>query len=218
MPFGRITRKQARKFGFQVTKPKTKVDRLARKVQLVTRGMEHKRHDKVPTAHEFANDKPILGLSLISEGPASNQRIGLKIAPVSVEIRGKVIWSSDVLYRQQPVRLIVFRDRDQLGTLPLITDVLEGNNISSLYNNINLKRFTILSDSIIEPHNSTTTQKSSYFKVKKKLSGVIRYLDNTLTQAGQGKGNLYCMFLADQNLATVNTTISFNARLTYLDY
>lgn len=201
------------------TVTKTEVTKLKKKVALISRGIEKKYHDIQSSAKEFASDAPINGLSLISEGVGSGQRVGLKISPQHLLIQGKVTFSSTAGLTGSPVRLIVFKDRSQTGTLPLVTDVLEAANVGAMYKHLNKPRYQVISDTVIKnlsPDINVTNY--TYFKMNKKLRGQIYYEDATSNQAGQGRNNLYVMFMADTTLASANTGISFNARLTYIDY
>lgn len=220
MAAGKFYRYKAKKQSTQ-----TEVKKLKKKMRKFARAIEKKHHDIKATSKVAANDSPVFGLSLISEGDASTQREGLQISPTYLECRAKIKYAKDTGVGMQPIRVIIFQDRDQAGTLPLVTDVLEGAYISSLYNNVNLKRFRIVSDKICKPHQSLNPDSLGnplanlygYYFMKTKLSGTIRYLTNSDNQAGQGKYNLYAIVLGDTAIGGLDTDVDWNSRLTYTD-
>lgn len=203
---------------------KSEVKTLKKKVNKMTRSIEKKHHDLSATK-VAASDAPVFGLSLISEGDASTQREGLQISPTYLEIRAKVKYAADNTIGNQPVRVIIFQDRDQAGTIPTVTSVLEQADISSVYNNVNLKRFRILSDKVVFPRTTMVannlgnplTNTYGYYSLKKKLSGTIRYLTNSNNQSGQGKYNIYAIVLGDTVIGGLDTDLAWYSRLTYTD-
>lgn len=197
---------------------KTAMKKLTSRVNKITRAIERKTHDQAFGA-TFASDSLVFSITNIAEGSASVQREGLKIAPVKLEVRAKIIFAADGTLNGSPVRMIVFRDNEQAGVLPTIAQLLENADVSSMYNNVNLKRFTILVDKVCQPKSTTTNLVSTYdyCMAKRKLSGTIRYLTDSANQAGQGRGNIYVALVADSPVGGPDTVCDFNSRVTYED-
>lgn len=93
-------------------------------------------------------------LNATVQGTAADQRVGNQVKEVGLRIKGMIMQTSatpsDVC---SCVRVLVFRDRDGVGSTPSIADVLEYNsspaNIGSPVKWSNRKRFAILLDQTI---------------------------------------------------------------------
>lgn len=98
----------------------------------------------------------------ISQGTGSSDRLGIKIRPRKLQlhfvINGNALGNLD-----QPLRLIVFRSRNEGGNIPTPNYVLDNvdtstiNAVRAFYEYDNVRLFTILSDNVYYVGNGTTT-------------------------------------------------------------
>lgn len=198
-------------------KYKSKQKALTKKVNKLMKSIEVKHHFTY-LAVEAATDAVVEPLSMMAEQVTSHTRIGLRISPKKLSFRGFITYSSATGYIAGPVRLIVFQDREQRGVVPTLTELLEAPSTNSHLNHLNTKRFKILIDKTW----SNTSMESGvtnnqHFIINRKLSGSIDYIGSSADQASQGKNTVYCVAIANNNLAGTNTTFTMNSLLEYTD-
>lgn len=224
MPFGKFSKKQlnrslrpTQRYGYYKSQSKTK--KVAAKVNYLYRSIETKLHD-VSATLQCAYDAPCTSLTLIAEGPTSHTRNGLMITPFKLDIRGYLTWSAATGTTAMPVRIIIFKDRDNRGAIPLVSDVLEGTGIQSPYNHLNKKRFQILIDRTIDnkaPVDPAAMTGRQSLRITKSLKGKVNFLTSTAVQTGQGKGTIYMLPISNTNLAGTPSYYTMTSRLSYRD-
>ncbi len=168
----------------------------------------------------------------MQQGSDEQNRIGNSILPkglsVRLEFSGNPSGGTD-----QDVRYLILIDRDQNGTPPLITEVLQiSTQQDSFLNMDNRKRFRVLADVKLKLGNaSTTTQyprtkhREHYFKFNKKVNPKyarskrkwyhILYSNTTAADASMDNGQIYIM--AWSNEVTNSPTCRITARGRYID-
>lgn len=156
----------------------------------------------------------IHGLSLIGEGDDRSNRNGRSLKAKSFHIRGELAGNSSGNTIQR-VRLILFQDMHQDGTIPTVSELINPADVISMRNLDHTDRFKILKDRTWKIVNGT--QFAGFeFKINKKLNSKIEYIGTSTNQTSQGGGNLYLMFISDQN-ASNYPTIRYTCRLKYID-
>lgn len=155
------------------------------------------------------------GLTLIAQGDNDNQRNGNSILAKSVFIRIRMQMSG-ATNTFGFMRVIVFIDNMQLGTLPTVTDVLQTNDVGSPLNirSTSDQRFTILKDHMFKFAGGQENQVQMW-KLYKPLTHHIKYGGSTASQSDQRNGNLYILYVTQANTETF--TIWQNARVRFYD-
>jgi len=158
------------------------------------------------------NTGSITAFTLIVQGDAYNQRQGnsIRIAHIST------IWdltTSAAATTGTFVRLILFVDLNQAGTIPTVANVLQTAANTQLFNNANIPRFLILHDQYVNLN--TVNNYNRVGKLDLNYDAHIKYLDGTANQTGQGIGNIY--YLAISSQATNVPTHNLIHRVYYVD-
>jgi hypothetical protein len=154
----------------------------------------------------------IVGMSLIRQGTAWNQRIGNSIRLL------KWVFRANLKIHPTPVntlvRAIVFSDMNNNGTFPNVADVLEAANCYSPYNHTFLQRFAVLTDRLFplsaqgDPHFALEIQEPTNFHVY--------YDGDSGTNAMYRNNNVFLLLISDQPGATSPVWTSYS-RLHYVD-
>jgi len=151
----------------------------------------------------------------IVQGDTVNSRSGDSITPVKLDINLSLL--SGVGSTQSFHRVLVFQDRFNQGTLPAVTDILDGGLFDSTYTirNRQQQRFKILYDKmhgVVGGSNSAATHVQLHLKPK----GPIYFNGITNTNAANGPQSIFLITLTDS--ITVSTaTVAFYASLFYHD-
>lgn len=183
--------------------------KLNRKVNQITRSIEQKHFDDTNVV-EVASDAVARKMSNMAQGDTSAERQGVVITSKYIDIQGNLVWKTNVLQKTL-ARIIIFYDKSCNGILPNITDVLEVSSVDSQLNNVNLKRFQIISDRIYTNHSpSTTIALQTHVSIKRKLSKNLNYLGTSNSTAHQGKNSIFMLCVSDSSI--------FGALGPYFDY
>jgi len=153
----------------------------------------------------------IINLSNIAEGSDYNNRDGLSILTQSLTFN--TIMTKHASAVNTFLRVILFRDNDQRGTDPAVTDVLETASVIAPIMHFSANRFTIVDDKmfVLTDSSATALQSRSTYKLNKHI-----YFNNTTgVDASNYEGALYALILSDQ--ATNTPTIAYYSRLAFTD-
>lgn len=175
--------------------------------------VERKFCDTVQTASAISNAGVVQTLSAISEGNDFNQRAGLSVKATSLQCRYTVELPSGFASPEgQYFRQIIFIDKDNQGSAPVSSDVLESVTLTSPLNHTNGARFTILMDKTIfmSIAGQTGIQRTYYSK----MSHHLKYSNST---TGTREGQVYALWLTDGVGAGTNPILNFYSRIRYVD-
>lgn len=180
-------------------------------------GKEWKTHD-VAYNSTVGNAGTIRALTLIAQGDTSLDREGLQIRLQSINIRGFAIGNLNAGASIVRLRLILFQDMEQHGTIAAVTDVLETADVLAFKEHDSKPRFKILWDRLYDltaqGDSTNPVYKIRYVKYYKRLKGRKAWFSTSAaTQAAQGKGNIYMLLIGDQ--ATDYPTIDVNCRIRF---
>ncbi len=176
---------------------------------------ECKKHDELVGPIVVTNTGFVNYLTQIAQGDQSIQREGLSINLLSIYMKGFCLSS-----KENPngivVRLILFRDKYQLGVLPSVTDLLETANVFSFTEHDEMRRFVVLWDKMLDISAFDTgldrTKILKYYKSFKK-SKKIDYRGTTNGIASAGSGALF--LLAISNSASNHPELTMNYRFKF---
>jgi len=163
---------------------------------------------------------PTTCLCVISQGAASDQRIGRRILVKSVYVRGRV-FAPTSMTGAASFRMLVVQDKQCNGALPAATDVLLVNEYCSPVNLGNSKRFKILMDETLGGVTlSTDTQEGINFERYVKTNIEIGYVNNAGagTEADVLTNGIYCIvFFGGFGAGSTAPVGRLYFRLRYLD-
>ena len=151
----------------------------------------------------------IVLLNGVATGTDYNTRIGREVTMTSYYNR---LFISDIT-NVQLVRCMLVYDKQPIGALPAITDILQYNNANSPNNLNNRDRFVVVSDKVytISPQGTEIRFAKKY----KKLRTVTTYNNTGAGIADIATGALYFVAFAFNNVAT--TTLSGYSRVRFVD-
>ncbi len=150
----------------------------------------------------------ITALTAIPQGDDIDARTGRKIHATRVLMKGFVT-STEPTLNNTAVRIMIVRDSEQNGLLPIIAadvsapnGILEVTNINSFLSmQLGSKRYKVLYDKrlmfesgVLDLGNGA--KMSQLISFNKKVSFPIYYNGTTSAQADQGKNNIYLLLLA----------------------
>ena len=153
-----------------------------------------------------------IGMSLVRQGTAWNQRVGNSIRLLKWVFRGTMkIHPTPVT---STARMIVFADMNNNGTFPAVLDVLEAANCWSPYNHSFLQRFAVLKDCLFP----LSQQGDPYFalEIEEPTNFHVYYEGDAGTSATYRNNNIFILLISDQAAATAPTWTSYS-RLHYVD-
>lgn len=191
------------------------VRRISRLERGVT-GKERKVHD-IQINGNVTNSAVFHHLTGIAQGDQSVQREGLKINLVSIQARISC-QSNPVQQGYQPVRFILFIDRNCNGANPAITEVLESNQYNSLTAHEWRNRFHILMDKTIATNNQTENDSRGIcFKYYKRFprGRKVFYKGTAAPIANAASNQLFLLLIGDN--ATNYPIIDTEWRITFTD-
>ncbi len=142
--------------------------RNAQKIKRIQRGSLHelKTHDLINST-AIGSTGAIFGISLITQGDSSLTREGLQIQPTSLEYKLRLVINTSAV--ASVVRILIFRDTQQQGTIPTIAELLEADSTVSFKQHDTRPRFKILRDMII-PMSITGSSRVQFIKGYTKMS------------------------------------------------
>lgn len=157
-------------------------------------------------------------LNIIETGTGPTDRIGRRLNLVSLEFRynGSL---APTTAGSSPLRLCIIYDRQTSGALPATTDVFVDDNITTLMNLNNGKRFKVLVDEIIDQGLSTAGPGSFIRKgfraFKKPLP--MEFVASTGFITDISVGACYAFTWQNGNLITAAPTARLFTRFRYTD-
>ncbi len=136
----------------------------------------------------------VIYLSGVAAGPDPDERTGKKIT--SKDFKCWIHINGDIASRL--LRLVLFRDMDNAGALPTVTQVLTGATYQSFYNPNNRDRFSILKDRTLSL-SATDAEKDSHAVVKFRIRRpmAIKYIDDSNAVTSAGAGNLFLLVISE---------------------
>lgn len=112
------------------------------------------------------------------------------------------------------IRVILVRDRENRGATPSITDVLETVAPTAHYNHNNLRRFTVLHDSLTYL-NSAVPQRT--IEISKADKTHLYYQGTTSAVASADENAQFLIMLSDQASGVAAPNAVYNYRLGFVD-
>jgi len=149
----------------------------------------------------------------IVQGDDITQRTASQITLKELEFTFIAVVNDLSTVKGQFVRFILFGDRENIGTVPAVTDVLNTSAVISPYNTAAYQehRFLIYSDKTLCL--STAGDSSVYSKVvSKKLSTKVTYRGTTNITASNGKNSIWLIVLTDQTATQPAYSMNCNLR------
>lgn len=191
---------------------KVLAQRNAQKIRRIQNGSLHelKTHDS--TTSDTPNTTGlIVGLTLIAQGDTSLSRDGLQIMPKNLQFKIRVVKHGSATNTQ--VRIIIFKDKEQGGTLATVADLLEGDGTLDFTEHDTRPRFQILRDLdfIVQTGSETMIFRKGFIK----LRGKIWFGGTSAAQTSQGKNNIYFYIVSSE--ATNLPSVIVQARLRFHD-
>lgn len=178
--------------------------------------VERKFNDTVYAEAKQTTTPVITWISDISQGTDYNQREGLSVKLASLQFKGTVYASDTVsglgARYESLVRVIIFCDMEG-GSGFSAADLLEAStNINSPLNHTNGKRFIVYHDKYYTVSSGGPSIKE--VKVFRKNNEHIRWSNST---TGQREGHLYVLTMSDETVSDNEPSISWYARIRYID-
>ncbi len=152
----------------------------------------------------------IANLTQIPQGDSLNTRAGDKVLVEKINVRCNILATATSNWRY-----IVFRDRFNTGTTPVVGDVLANPTVASPYSTINViqqKRFTILMDKVMSF--SSAGSLSGTFKRILNVNQPTYYSGSSAT-VNQAAGQIYLLVVSDVATAGAH---AFEAQTIYHDF
>ncbi len=159
----------------------------------------------------------ISNLSNVAEGSDYNNRDGNSILIQSIEFSGWISALNANLTGSTPCRIMLFVDRLQRGSDPVLSDILEvttaGNAIVSPVLHYTADRFQVLYDKVITL--SSGSGAGQYFSFEKKLHQHVMFQNTTGADASNWTGAFFLSVVSTDN--TNPPVLYFYNRLVFTD-
>lgn len=189
--------------------------KIAKRVVKKYVNTEYKHHDVTQSGTGVDTTGAIIPMTLIAQGDDFEDRNGRQIKIISMTGNMNVTQNSSATNTQ--LRAILFIDKEQNGTIPLVSGVddgvLDSANVYSLRNMNQTRRFVTLFDKIFSL--SATGSTNSTIRRYKKLMLKVRYDGTAASQANQKENNIYLLLLSNE--ATNTPTVKYQFRFRYID-
>jgi hypothetical protein len=165
----------------------------------------------LPYGVTFGNTPISVHLSAIPQGVDMSQRVGNSVKLQDMHLRYDVAIPSAALV--QTIRIILFRDMEPSGALPLWADFIAFNNQSSPQNYYSTSRFKVFYDvsTVIQPLSFQGYIVDQHFP----SNGHIKWKTNAANPAAADEGHIYAFFYTTS--IGVYPLSVFNLRLAYTD-
>lgn len=165
----------------------------------------------LPYGVTFGNTPISLHLSAVPQGIDQSQRVGNSIKLQDLHLRYDVAIPTTLLV--QTIRIILFKDMEPQGALPLWADFITFNNQSSPQNVNSTSRFKVFYDvsTVIQPLTFTGYIVDQHFPT----SSHIKWKTNAANPAAADEGHIYAFFYTTS--IGVYPLSVFNLRLAYTD-
>lgn len=172
---------------------------------------ELKFHD-VESSTTFSNSGAMINLTEIAGGSGDAQRNGNSIFVRYITLRGIMAANTNASYNT--CRMIVFIDKDTSGTTPTASDVLATTTTGFVpiapLNDTNRARYKVLTSKLVLLSPSDYNEP---FKSYMNIRHHVRY--NSATATDTDKGQIYCLFVSDQD--TLTPLYTLHSRVAYHD-
>lgn len=170
--------------------------------------VEYKNCRKTYNDEDITSVGSIAYLNPIGQGDDSDDRNGNSIRAKSILARLRITFTAGGDATQW-IRIMLFQDLQNAGTVPTIAELLDTTDVSSPRNLENTRRFKTIWDKTI----TLTAEKGGrILNIYKKLNSVVRFIDTDDTQASAGNGTYYMLTLSEQvagNYPTIDGVIRF---------
>lgn len=138
-------------------------------------------------------------LSGLAQGTDVGNRVGDVIKVTKISWFGRLALASAVT-TFSTVRLIMFRDMEIQGSVPVLADIMEtttgSSTVRSPLNFINRKRFSIMWDQMVVL--DATSRFSEVIRGEITLNKAVRYRGTGNTVAATAEGTIYWLFISDE--------------------
>lgn len=152
----------------------------------------------------------------VIQGVGLSQRVGDSLRAQSFEI----CWtaSMNTLETKNTVlRFLLVKDFENAGSVPAVADIIESTGSSTAILSppdfINRNRFVIVDDVIVQLDNSG--ENALVYRKKYPINNHLKYRGTAGTAADIAEGNLFVIFLSDEN--GNNPSVKYYSRLVYTD-
>jgi len=131
----------------------------------------------------------------ITQGDSTLQRDGAQIKLETTRLRLRVFMPTGAVAAS--LRIIIFSDSMNVGTLPLVSDVLSSSTVTASYSTVQLltNRFKIYSD-VVKSMTAGGVQQA-VVDLQRPFNKIITYNGNTDVAASNGKNALFLLLITD---------------------
>lgn len=185
--------------GFKINKTtqyKHSLSKLKSDVRQIKQAIEYKTHD-VANAASRTGTGSIIPLSQIVQGESSLTRNGLQICPSHIEF--KLVTVADTTLSQF-VRVIFFVDKQNHGTYPTISELLESDSVFAFPEHNTKPRFKILKDKV---YNISVVGRPNTFAkgvIKFPKNFKIWYNGSSASEASNGLNALFAYIVSNDSI------------------
>lgn len=171
--------------------------------------VEFKRND-MAGSHSITTTGSVTQMGQITGGSDAVSRVGNEVELKSLYLKGGLQRNAGASYSN--VRIMLVHDKENTGSIPAITDILESNSVFSLPKWDNRKRFKLMKDVKLDFGDNTMRDFSFY-----KNFGTKGFkLEWTNTTSASTKNNaLYLVLLSDEE--TNGVSFTWKARHVFID-
>ncbi len=156
----------------------------------------------------------IVGISQLAQGDTNLTREGNKVIAKRINLRLRFL---KTVATTDTMRVIIFADKEQHGTIPTLANVLQSVDTTSHLNINNKVRFRIFKDMIVNfSSDDAGGPDLVYRQIKVNLRNMpIFFIGTAADDASAGKNNLYLLAVAFEG--TTFTTIIGSLHLFFTD-
>jgi len=149
-------------------------------------------------------------LSYTAVGDTDLTRNGSKVHATRIQIN-----MEDQDVADGSLRMILFRDKAQHGTLPTVQEVLHDIDFLSFIDRKNINRFIVIRDILVPRTKNIITGTSNTYRFNARVNFNIHYIGDTAVEASAGANNIYLLVISDVD-GTADD-FSINSCVTYTD-
>ncbi len=150
-------------------------------------------------------------LTQIGQGDDYNQRDGLSLRTVAMEIRVTLAVPAGGF--TDFVRAVLFVDQENAGATPAVADVLDAAFAQATFNHTNLQRFAVLHDEFVALE--TTGHAAHSIVLKQPLDNHVRYSAAAAAAASGREGQVYLLLIGTNNAQPC--VAAYYARTSFVD-
>lgn len=173
--------------------------------------VEHKFIDTGVVTDTPINTGQVDYLSGLAQGTTNTTRVGVSIKVTSLYMRLQCVMNSGATTTM--LRLIVVKDKENRGSAPAVTDILQSADVRSFISRDTAMRYKILVDKYVTLY---TSYPQKVFDIYKKLNHHIKYTGAGGAVANQLEEGLFFLLISDQAMAT-QPTVLYNSRIRFVD-